>query len=56
MFTVHTFRLSTACCIFTKIVHPPVSYWQAKGLRFLVYLDDGVCALTGKQVALEASQ
>ena len=31
-------------------------YWPAKGLRILVYLDDGLSAATGKQAAIEASQ
>ena len=48
--------LSTGCCIFTKIVHYTMLYWHAKGLRILVYLDDGLCSVTGKQAALEASQ
>ena len=50
------FGLSTACYIFTKIVRPLVHYWRAKGLRIVVYLDDGLCAVAGRQAALEASQ
>ena len=41
---------------FTKIVRPLVHYWRAKGLRIVVYLDDGFCAVAGRQAALEASQ
>ena len=47
---------SIACYIFTKIVRPLVHYWRARGLRILVYLDDGLCAVSGKQLAIEASQ
>ena len=56
VFTVLPFGLSTACYIFTKIVHPLVRYWRARGLRILVYLDDGLCAVSGEQSAKEASQ
>ena len=55
MFTVLTFGLATASYIFTKVVRPLVAYWRAKGLWIIVYLDDGLCAVTGKQEAKEAS-
>ena len=51
VFTVLPFGLATACH-FTKVV---VRYWRAKGLRILVYLDDGLCAVAGKRAALDAS-
>ena len=51
VFTVLPFGLATAC-YFTKVV---VRYWRAKGLRILVYLDDGLCAVAGKRAALDAS-
>ena len=56
VFTVLPFGLSTACYIFTKLLRPLVRYWRAKGLRIVVYLDDGLCAATGHQSALEASE
>ena len=56
VFTVLPFGLSTSCYIFTKIVRPLARYWRARGLRILVYLDDGLFALSGKQSAIEASQ
>ena len=56
VFTVLPFGLSTACYIFTKIVRPLVKYWRAKGLRAIVYLDDGLCAVSGESNALAASQ
>ena len=54
--TVFPFGLFTAWYIFTKIVRPLVCYWIVRGLRILVYLDDGLCAVSGKQSAIEASQ
>ena len=55
VFTVLPFGLSSACYIFTKLVRPMVGYWRAKGLRIIVYLDDGLCAVAGEDKALEAS-
>lgn len=56
VFTVLPFGLSTACYMFTKLLRPLVCYWRAKGLRILFYLDDGLCAVAGRQEALRASQ
>ena len=56
VFTVLPFGLSTACYMFTKLLRPLVCYWRAKGLRILVYLDDGLCAVAGRQEILRASQ
>lgn len=31
------------------VLRPLVRYWRARGLRILVYLDDGLCAVAGKK-------
>ena len=56
VFTVLPFGLASACYIFTKLLRPLTRFWRAKGLRILIYLDDGICAVTGCQAAQEASQ
>ena len=56
VFTVLPFGLSTACCLFTKLMHLLVCYWRGQGLRVVVYLDDGLCAVTGLVTAETASQ
>ncbi len=56
VFTVPPFGLSTACYIFTKLLRPLVRYWRARGLRILVYLDDGLCMTAGSLKASEASE
>ena len=56
MFTVLPFGLSTACYMFIKLLRPLVRYWRTRGLRILVYLDDGLCTVAGRQKALDASQ
>jgi len=55
VFTVLPFGLATACYAFTKLLRPLVKYWRSQGLRVILYLDDGVLAVSGKQAALEAS-
>ena len=55
VFTVLPFGLSSACYIFTKLVRPLVGYWRAKGLRIVVYLDDGLCTMESEAKACEAS-
>ena len=55
VFTVLPFGLSSACYIFTKLVRPLVKYWRERGLRIIVYLDDGLCAMSGEANVLEAS-
>lgn len=56
VFTVLPFGLATACYLFTKLMRPLVRYWRGKGLRIVVYLDDGLGAAVGKGVAREASE
>ena len=49
MFTVMPFSLSTACYAFTKFMWPLVKYWRSRGLRTVLYLDDGIVAVKGKE-------
>ena len=46
-FTVLPFGLATACYAFTKLLRPLVEYWRKQGLRILLYLDDGIVAVSG---------
>ena len=50
-FTVMPFGLSTACYAFTKFMRPLVKYWRSRGLRTVLYLDDGIVAVKGKENA-----
>ena len=56
MFTVLPFGLATACYVFTKIVRPLVRYWRSQSLRAVVYLDDCIVAVKGKEAASRASE
>ena len=44
LFKVLPFGLSTACYLFTKPLRPLVHYWRSKGIRVVVYIDDGIVA------------
>ena len=48
------FSLTSACCLFTKLLHPLVRYRRVKGLR-LMFLADGLCVFAGYSLAMEAS-
>ena len=56
IFNVLPFGLYTACYAFTKILRPLVKYWRRKGLRALLYLDDGIIAVAREEAAKLASQ
>ena len=51
-FTILPFWLSTACYLFTKLLRPLVRYWSGRGLKAIVYLDDGIVAVQGFERAL----
>ena len=55
VFTVLPFGLATACYAFTKLMRPMVRYWRGKGLRAIVYIDDGSVAVRGRDKAIAAS-
>ena len=56
VFTVLPFGLCTARYLFTKLMRLLVRYWRGQGLRVVVYLDDGLCAVNGLGAAETASQ
>ena len=55
VFTVLPFGLSTACYLFTKLMRPLVRHWRGRGLKAIVYLDDGIVAINGERRAQEES-
>ena len=54
VFKVLPFGLASACYVFTKLLQPLVK--QSKGLRCIVYTDDGICAATTKEECIVAKQ
>ena len=55
VFTVLPFGLATACYVFTKVLRPLVKYWRGKGVKNVLYLDDGIGARKGHKGSTEAS-
>ena len=51
VFTVMPFCLYTACYAFAKFMRPLVKYWRGRGLCTVLYLDDGIVAVRGKESA-----
>ena len=41
-FKVLPFGISSACYLFTKLLKPITSYWNHKGIKCIMYLDDGI--------------
>ena len=56
VFVVLPFGLSAAPYLFTKLMRPLVRFWRARGLKAIMYLDDGICSVEGKKEADLASQ
>ena len=54
-FTVLPFGLATAYYAFNKLLRPLVQYWQQQGIRAIIYIDDGIVAVEGKEEAKRTS-
>ena len=52
VFKVLPFGLATACYLFTKLMRLLVRHWRGRGLKAIVYLDDGIVAVKSKENAL----
>lgn len=55
VFNILPFGLATACYLFTKLMEPLIRYWRGCGLKAIVYLDDGIISVKGKDNALRES-
>ena len=51
----HQKYLGFQCYIFTELMRPLVRLWHGRGLKAIVYLDDGIIAAEGKSQALKES-
>ena len=56
VFLVLPFGLTSAGYIFTKVVRVPVRYWRSFGIKIVVYLDDGIGAVEGRDPCAEVAQ
>ena len=56
VFTVLPFGLATTCYAhLQKLIRPLMRYWQGRGLKAIVYLDDGIISVEGRENALRES-
>ena len=55
VFSVLPFGLCTAPYLFTKLMRPLIKLWRGKGLKAIIYLDDGIVSVKGERQAREAS-
>ena len=53
VFRVLPFGLATACYVFTKVLRPLVSRWRSKGVKMVLYIDDGICVAKSRELALK---
>ena len=56
IFNVLPFGINSAAYIFTKTLRPVVKHWRSKGIKCIMYLDDGICGCSSFQKAVEISQ
>ena len=49
-FSVLPFSLASVPYVFTKLLRPLMKLWRSRGLKSLMYLDDGIVAVNGKEV------
>ena len=54
MFRVLPFGLATAPFVFTKL--PLVKRWRNRGLKIVLYVDDGICMCGNEQATSQAAQ
>jgi len=55
VFSVLLFGLCTAPYLSTKLMRPLIKLWRGKGLKAIIYLDDGIVSVKGEHQAREAS-
>ena len=55
VFTVLSFGLSSACYLFTKLLQPLIWLWRGRGLKAIIYFDNGIVAVHGKERAVRES-
>ena len=52
---VLAFGLSSAGYVFSKVMRPLTKRWRARGIKSIIFLDDGIAAKNSKQLAKDAA-
>ena len=55
-FTVLAFGLASAGQVFTKNLRPLTKRWRSRGIKSVIFLDDGIAALRTKELAGDAGR
>ena len=55
-FCVLPFGLSSACYVFTKVLHPFTKRWRGIGIKAIIYIDDGIAATRSFEIAKTAGE
>ena len=50
-FCVLPFGLASACYVFTKILRPFTKRWRGRGIKAIIYIDDGIAASRSFEIA-----
>ena len=56
MFRILPFGQFTACYVFTKLLRSLVKRWRSKGIRCIVYIDDGIYAARSQKQCVEGTK
>ena len=55
-FCVLPFGLASACYVFTKALRPFTKRWRGRGIEAIIYIDDGIAAFRGFEIAKSVSE
>ena len=54
-FNVLSLGLSSACYVFTKVQRPFINRWRSKGIKAIIYIDDGIAEFRTFELAKSAA-
>ena len=55
-FSVLLFGLASACYVFTKVLRPFTKRWRGRDIKAIIYIDDGIAAFRGFEIAKSVSE
>ena len=55
-FCVLPVGLASACYVFTKVLRPFTKRWRGRGIKAIIYIDDGIAPFRGLEIAKSVSE
>ena len=55
-FCVAPVGLASACYVFTKVLQPFTKCWRGRGIKAIIYIDDGIAPFRGLEIAKSVSE